>query len=776
MILKNKPLFLFMAIVTGLIFYFSYYVTTMSIKSYSDKTFEQSEIEILNIESMIDAQLKKSEVALSKTTSKTDLQYYFHHPKNNLSKEVSKKLMGDSSTERLFVFTDHLHNSISSIGIDLSISVYWPKALLRDFSKKNKIVDINLIKINGVYYFSYTSSVFDNMSDKNVFLGYVIMLEEISLLTNITKNKINNSFLFYTNDKLISSSKSQVITSDNEQYLFNILNKKNDKNTIFIFNENHLVIHKQTKNGFGIVHLVDERKFKDVEISFTIIGFISSFLLTYFLNIRIIRLYYFAIKLNEKIENKDKDKTQDEMGKLSTSFLKMKNSLETSHHKINKLAYFDDLTGLANRRSLNSYLDDAIDFSLLNKLQMAVIMIDVDEFKDINDAYGHQFGDGVLIEISERLEKVSKSTLSKSGCLYKVCRIAGDEFAIIIQNIEEKYILNNLAENIVAKLSNTYSFDLEDAEAAVSLGLSIFPQNGTNKTSLLKNADMAMYHAKNKGKNRFEFFDERMNKKAQKKLEMRNKILKALSENEFMLYFQPKVESNSKKINEFEALIRWNHPDDGMISPAIFIPFAEENGLINKIGDWVVEKLCGNIKDLEDSGWVDFRISFNTSPQQLQDNEFIANIKDCINAYGINPNHLEMEITEHSLAKDLDTTVECLRKVKKMGISIALDDFGTGYSSLSYLEKMPIDTIKIDRSFVSQAKNNDAKTAIISTIITLAKGLGMKTVAEGVETKDDLDIVVEKGCDFIQGFYYYPPLPISDIIKITGHQNIKLAS
>ncbi len=464
------------------------------------------------------------------------------------------------------------------------------------------------------------------------------------------------------------------------------------------------------------------------------------------------------------------DNEDDEISSLSRSFQGMCNSLKESNEKNIILAYYDELTGLPNRRNLNEKLIQSVKECNDYGQKMCMMLFDLDDFKNINDAFGHHVGDMLLVEIGKILSsEVSHFSDSRNGKIKCISsRLAGDEFAILLHGIESKAHAGVLAGNILSKISSHKIIDGKIIAVNASMGIVQYPIDGSNPEDLFKNCDMSMYEAKKNGKNNYVYFDEQMKQNIMLRLKMEKDIWIAVKESQFSLYFQPKVDLTTGAINKFEALVRWTHPSDGAISPNIFIPFAEETGQVKEIGRWVIDSLCEHIKIMEkDDRWgKEFVVSFNASSHELQDVNFVRYLKSMIKAYNINPKHIEVEITEHSLVRDLALATETLSELKKMGISISLDDFGTGYSSLSYLENLPVDTIKIDRSFVEKAVLLESSKTIIRTITVLAKGLGMSVVAEGIENEKQLELIVSLGCECAQGYYFHKPMPFVDLHEI----------
>lgn len=462
----------------------------------------------------------------------------------------------------------------------------------------------------------------------------------------------------------------------------------------------------------------------------------------------------------------------DEISSLSRSFLEMCINLKSSNARIHKLAFFDEVTQLPNRRS---YKDDIknITTNISKDKKCAVILIDLDHFKEINDLHGHTTGDSLLIGVAELLVERSRLLAKETSPSIEsfVYRVAGDEFIVILNDLSTVNEAIEITKKLQASMGLPMLVDGKTFTAKCSIGVAAYPLHSVHPDSLFQYADMAMHEAKKQGRGKCCVFDESFLNKIIIESDMEADIRSAINNDEFYLVFQPKYAVKTQVTNEFEALIRWRHPEKGHISPGTFIPFAEDRNLINEIGIWVIEDLCKTIKYLEKDGWKHFCISFNTSPKQLQDVAFIRHLQHCIDNYGIDPIHLEMEITEHSIASNFDKTIIALDHVRNMGLSISIDDFGTGYSSLSYLRRMPINTIKIDKVFISDALQNHKSRTVVETILTLANGLGMKTVAEGVETIEEFKYVCDQGCDYVQGYYFAKPMPLNELSKYKSQSN-----
>ena len=425
---------------------------------------------------------------------------------------------------------------------------------------------------------------------------------------------------------------------------------------------------------------------------------------------------------------------------------------------INFQAYHDLLTKLPNRALLRDRLNLAINQAKREDEKLAVMFLDLDRFKNINDSLGHLIGDELLQQVSIRLKECIRAgdTLARFG---------GDEFTLMLPKLKDSYDdSRKLAEKITATLKQPFYVDGHQLYVSASIGVALYPQDGTNMENLIKHADVAMYHVKGLGKNGYQFYSTEMNAPYIKKLSLDTGIHKALENNEFNLVYQPQINIRTGEIVGVETLLRWNHPEHGTISPAEFIPFAEESGLIIDIGHWVLRTACAELSRWRIAGLPEIRMAINISARQLMEENIVKDILDVVKDYDIPGHCLELEITENAIMDDMDSVIRKLRELSIHGINIAIDDFGTGYSSLSYLHKLPIQTLKIDRTFLKESRINKGDNTIINTIVAMAKGLNLNVIAEGVETQTQLDYLREIECTEAQGYLFGKPLP-SDVIS-----------
>jgi diguanylate cyclase (GGDEF)-like protein/PAS domain S-box-containing protein len=417
-------------------------------------------------------------------------------------------------------------------------------------------------------------------------------------------------------------------------------------------------------------------------------------------------------------------------------------------------AYHDTLTGLPNRSLLQNRLDHGIKAAQRDGTRIAVLFIDLDRFKVINDSLGHFVGDELLIQAARRLtDSVRASdTVSRQG---------GDEF-VILATIDHIADAVHIAEKIVADMNLPFAIDKHRLNVGASVGISVYPQDGEDAATLLRNADVAMYAAKDAGRGTFRFFDAAMNDRAQHRLTMEAALRRALAHNEFELFYQPKICLADNRYCGMEALIRWRDPVLGLISPLDFIPLAEETGLIEPIGTWVLETACAQMRRWADGGVIAGPVAVNVSARQLDDPQFAAKLEAILQRHGLDALHLQLEVTESTVMSDPETAIEALSKLAALGNTIAIDDFGTGYSSFSYLKRLPIHLLKIDRSFVTDVGNSREDEEIVTAIIQVALALKLMVVAEGVETQQQADFLNGLGCHFAQGYLYAKPLPIGE--------------
>lgn len=429
--------------------------------------------------------------------------------------------------------------------------------------------------------------------------------------------------------------------------------------------------------------------------------------------------------------------------------------LRESKERIHMMAYYDTLTGLPNRNKLREYIANEISSK---GSTFSLFLLDLDRFKFVNDTKGHSVGDLILIDVGKRLKKI----VGTNGIVF---RLSGDEFIVVLK-FDDMNKVKAVAESILNEFKTPFLISENEFHLTTSIGISCFPKDGIDQDNLMKNADSAMYLAKELGKNNFQFFTSDLNQEKERKLELENGLRKAIEQNQLTLYYQPQIKLKTNEIYGTEALIRWNHPILGIVPPNEFIPLAEESELIVEIGQWVLRTAIQQTKEWQDDGLKEISIAVNISARQFQDENFIDFVKDTLEEFNLNPKYLELEITE-SMMQDINNSTIVLNKLKKLGISLAIDDFGTGYSSLSYLKHLPIDIIKIDKSFVDDIKNNNKTDAsIVKAIIEMGRSLNFRVIAEGLETEYQANYLIDNFCDLGQGYFYSKPLPSEELKKL----------
>ncbi len=439
--------------------------------------------------------------------------------------------------------------------------------------------------------------------------------------------------------------------------------------------------------------------------------------------------------------------------------------LVETEDKLVYLANYDTLTGLPNRNLLLERLRQTLGRARRAHQKVAVLALDLDNFKMINDSLGHEVGDKVLREIAQRLTQL----VSEMGVT--VARLSGDEFVVMFDTNNIVKDVSEMAPRLLDNISRPMTIDNHEMVVTASIGISVYPSDSEEASLLLKNADTAMSRAKAAGKNTYQFFTAKMNKVALERLILENRLRKVLANNELCLYYQPQVELSSGKIIGMEALVRWQHPDLGLVSPLKFVPVAEEMGLIIPIGEWVLRTACQQNKDWQRAGFPPLRVSVNVSSRQFQPNNYLLEtIKNALTDSELNPIYLELELTESVLMAEENnqpnSIFELLTELQAMGVQIAIDDFGTGYSSLSYLKRFPVNTLKIDRSFIKDIDTNSDDAAIATAIIAMAHSLRLSVVAEGVETSEQLAFLQEQQCEIVQGFLFSRPISVKDMTQM----------
>ena len=432
--------------------------------------------------------------------------------------------------------------------------------------------------------------------------------------------------------------------------------------------------------------------------------------------------------------------------------------------KMSYLAQHDYLTDLPNRLLLNDRLTQTISLARRRRKQLAVLFMDVDRFKYINDSLGHLIGDKLLQSVARRLVTCVRGsdTVSRQG---------GDEFVVLLADVEHAKAAGYSAAKILSALAGKHCIAEHDLNITLSIGISVFPGDGEDAETLLKNADAAMYHAKENGRNSYQFFKQDMNERAVERQSLEGSLRQALARQEFVLHYQPRVNLETGVITGAEALIRWLHPVRGLIYPNQFMSIAEDSGLIVPIGQWMLREACRQALAWQNAGLRPTPIAVNISGVEFRREDFLADIHGILRDTGLDPRYLEIELTESVLMQNVESTIAVLYALKALGVQLAIDDFGTGYSSLSYLHQFPIDTLKIDQSFVRNITTNDGEATIVSAVISMGNSLKLRVSAEGVETRDQLAFLRSERCEEGQGFYFSPPVDAEAFAELRGAVN-----
>lgn len=457
-------------------------------------------------------------------------------------------------------------------------------------------------------------------------------------------------------------------------------------------------------------------------------------------------------------EREQNERLQDEIDHRR----RVEQELRDNERRFDHMAHHDALTGLANRRLFTAHLDHALVTARREGTRLAVMFLDLDRFKTVNDSLGHETGDKLLVEVGRRLGEAVRQTDT-------LARMGGDEFAVMIERVEDDLQISNLAERVLRLLEPPVRIGEFELKAGASIGIAVAFSDGTSSDELLKNADTAMYRAKERGRGSFEYYMPELNARAQVRLLLESSIARAIERDELELYYQPQVALADGSLHGAEALLRWNHSELGTVSPAEFIPIAEESGLIVRIGEWVLREACRQARTWHDMGYGHFTIAVNLSARQFRDGALMEKVRNALAEAGLPARCLELELTESLVMDHPEESIELLRDFHDLGIQTSIDDFGTGYSSLNYLRRFPIHRLKIDRSFVSDVDDPD-DARIVSTILNLAHGLELEVVAEGIEEAAQLEFLRRRGCALGQGYLFSPPLPAEAFTRLLIEQ------
>jgi len=452
-------------------------------------------------------------------------------------------------------------------------------------------------------------------------------------------------------------------------------------------------------------------------------------------------------------------------------------TLIAAERQIHRLAYFDSLTGLPNRAFFMQQLDKTLKLAARHQRTGALLFLDLDNFKKVNDTLGHHSGDLLLKGVAERMINSLRTTdviglrvpENDSEDIHYLARLGGDEFTILLPELRLSSDAARVALRILEALGKPFALDGNEVVVTPSVGITVFPQDGLEVSDLLRNGDMAMYHAKHAGKNTYKFYDPSLNEAAVRRLRLENALRQAIRNNELELHFQPQIDAGSGEIHGVEALLRWRNPEFGLVSPLEFLPIAEETGLVLAIGEWVLVSACRQLRAWRDAGHPIERVAVNISASQFKSNDFPAQVARILAETGLPPAALELELTETILMTRAEESVHTLAALKAIGVQLAIDDFGVGYSSLSYLKRFAIDRLKIDKSFMCDIENDCGNAAVAQAVIAMAASMSLHVTAEGVETDRQLAFLRDRACGEVQGFLFGQPMPASDVPALFQH-------
>jgi len=666
-------------------------------------------------------------------------------------------------------------NSISFID-KKSVSSIYDYNILKKYGLTSAVLPQNSTVINkpSSFYETYKSQIY---IISLIFIVLIILI--IYLMINIKRRIKVEKKLIENNDEISALYEELIASEDSLQ--MNYIELNNKQNQLLLSEEKYRLI---AESSLDIIWEEDMktniRKYSDK--LFDILGYTNDELPTFndWYNIihpmdrDIVMKTRSMHKQNGFIDNNVIYRVQCKNGQLKwvianvklqynedRNLIKMYGSykditeLKEKQLEINNLAFYDSITKLPNRISLHNAVRELTE----SKKDFTMFFLDLDNFKIINDSFGHPVGDKLLILVTERINSMNKDE-------YTAFRLSGDEFIIIYAGSNDRIVIENIASTILSKISESYDIDGSHFHISSSIGIALYPENGADVNELLKNADTAMYYSKESGKNKYTFFNTVMGENTIKKINLHNNLHNAIENNEFVLYYQPIADVSDGQIVGMEALIRWISPEEGFISPDKFIQAAEESGQIIEIGTWVIRSACNFAKELLDLGHKSFYISVNVSAVQLMQKNFKDILFNIIKETGIPTECLLLEITESVFMQSFEDMSTLFSEIRERGIRIALYDFGCGYSSLTYLKNLPMDVLKIDKSFIDDILSADEKNCIVGLIITLMKQLEFKVIAEGIETKEQLDYINKYKCDLFQGYLVSKPIPKEQILKL----------
>ena len=663
-----------------------------------------------------------------------------------LLKNIGIQLIASDGKSLYRSWSSKKGDDLSKVRLDVAEGIKKPRVLNSisvgkfDLTFKSMIPMYNEKKFIGfIETIAKFSSITLKMQDKG--LDTILLVDKSykeQLKFPFTKKFLGDYYIANTNSKpdleaFVKDKSVEYFIGKEEYYLAKSINK-----LIMVF---HLKdFNNEDMSYFLLFKDLDDIDFSAIERvrdRLILAAILALLLLTssfYYLYVK--RYKQFVDKINEELEGEVASKTIE---------------LEEKNKNLKHIAHHDSLTELPNRLLFLDRLEQNIRYAKRHQKNVSILFLDLDRFKEVNDTFGHEAGDKLLKSITQRLRSCVRDYDT-------IARLGGDEFTIIIEGAKNKQLLS-IIHKIIHNMKDPIHIDGNTMHTTFSIGISSYPEDGNTTEILLRNADTAMYKAKDKGRNTYEFYNTSMTEQVLKRVTLETDLREAIENNVFKAYYQPKFNASTNQIIGMEALIRWEHKTLGMIPPDEFIPLAEEIGLISKIDEWMMRHTLQTVNTWYKEGIFTGQLSLNVSMKQLEDKNFVREVKQIISETSFNPKFLELEITENQIMKEPEATINILNNIKSLGVTISIDDFGTGYSSLSYLKRLPIDRLKIDKSFIQDIPADEDDTAIVQTIIVLAQSLKLDIIAEGVETIEQKDFLVASGCEHIQGYFYSQPLP-----------------
>ena len=705
---------------------------------------------VLLISTSLSSNENIKKILLSKNTKDLNLKSFSLKLRENSSlRNVWFQVISADGVSLYRSWTDKKGDSLVDVRQDVAKMLESPRLISSisigkyDLSFKSMIPIFDENKFIGIIE---TLAKFNSISIKMHKLGF----KNLILVDKKYKNQLTNAFTkrfiddYYVANLNADSQLIDILKKNSvQEYIKGNKYKVDEKNNLFI------TIYKLPDiNGDDMAYFIFSKKldsidFSEIEHENKIILFV--FILI-FLSVGAMLYYFYIINYKNFVEKQNKI--------LEDSVENKTRELQDKSEILKYQAEHDALTKLPNRLLFLDRLQQALKHARRKKQTVSILFLDLDRFKEVNDTYGHEAGDKLLKHVTARLKESVREEDT-------VARLGGDEFTVILQNLTQREVVK-----VVDKIMNNMQtpFHISDIELFItfSIGISNYPDDGDTSEILLRNADTAMYKAKDSGKNNYKFYNEEMTKLAFERMELEKEIRTALQNNEFIPYFQPKIDAKNLKLIGLEVLVRWIHPQKGMVFPDKFISFAEEVGLIGNIDNYMMRSAIKQLMEWRKEGLDTGILSINLSAKQLSSKTYITELKDIINAFACDTCNIELEITESHIMDDPQKAIITLQEIRKLGINISIDDFGTGYSSLAYLKKLPINKLKIDRSFVMDTPEDKDDVAIVKAIISLAANLGLEVIAEGAETKEQVDFLLSEGCNNIQGYYFSKPLCAKD--------------